>query len=112
MWRQCTTSACRRVWSSSSFGAGGPECLAAALRRLGRRPVRDRPRGPRARLLQPLARQFIGSFVESMAGVTFDPMPTHPMLRQRGIEPLPEIDVLRRLLVGGAPAVALPLVDP
>ena len=28
---------------------------------------------------------------------------------ERGIEPLPEIDILDRLLVGGAPAVALPV---
>ena len=31
---------------------------------------------------------------------------------ERGIEPLPQIDVLDRLLVGGAPAVPLPAVDP
>src|SRR6267142_6788741 len=40
------------------------------------------------------------------------PMPAHAMLRQRRIEPLPQIDILDRFLVGGAPAVALPLVDP
>ena len=31
---------------------------------------------------------------------------------ERGVEPLPQIDVLDRLLVGGAPAVLLPAVDP
>ena len=30
----------------------------------------------------------------------------------RRVEPLPELDILHRLLVGGAPAVALPAVDP
>ena len=33
-------------------------------------------------------------------------------VRQRRFEPLPEVDVLHRLLVGGAPAVALPARDP
>ena len=37
------------------------------------------------------------------------PVPAHAMLRQRRVEPLPQVDVLDRLLVGGAPAVALPL---
>ena len=31
---------------------------------------------------------------------------------ERGVEPLPEVDVLHRLLVGGLPAVALPAVNP
>ena len=31
---------------------------------------------------------------------------------ERRIEPLPQVDVLHRLLVGGAPAVPLPAVDP
>ena len=34
------------------------------------------------------------------------------MRLQRGVEALPKLDILDRLLVGGAPAVALPAVDP
>lgn len=34
------------------------------------------------------------------------------MRLQRGVEALPQLDILDRLLVGGAPAVALPAVDP
>ena len=34
------------------------------------------------------------------------------MRLQRGVEPLPQLDILDRLLVGGAPAVLLPAVDP
>src|SRR5262249_39654166 len=34
------------------------------------------------------------------------------MRLQRGIEALPQLDILDRLLVRGAPAVALPAVDP
>src|SRR5258708_28415799 len=32
--------------------------------------------------------------------------------RARGVEALPQLDILPRLLVGGAPAVLLPAVDP
>src|SRR4051812_19212955 len=68
-------------------------------------------------LLQPrhrdaLARQLIGALVFGVAGVALDPVPAHLMRFQRGIEPLPKFDVLDRLLVGGAPAVPLPTVNP
>src|SRR5258708_13328433 len=39
-------------------------------------------------------------------------MPAHTTACQQRVEPLPKIDVLDRLAVCGAPAVALPLVDP
>ena len=39
-------------------------------------------------------------------------MPLDSMRRQRGLEPLPQIDILHRLLVGGLPAARLPLLDP
>jgi hypothetical protein len=47
-----------------------------------------------------------------MAGMALDPVPAHLMGLQRGIEALPQVDVLHRLLVGGLPAVLLPAVDP
>src|SRR2546421_368382 len=45
-------------------------------------------------------------------GVALDPVPAHLMLVQRGIQPLPKIDVLDRLFIRGAPAVLFPTVDP
>jgi hypothetical protein len=47
-----------------------------------------------------------------MAGVAFDPVPLDVMPLDGSVEPLPQIDVLDRLLVGGLPAVALPAVNP
>src|ERR1700722_15233569 len=58
------------------------------------------------------ARKLVGALVDVVAGMTLDPVPAHLVLVQRCIEPLPKIDVLDRLLVGGAPAVLLPAVDP
>src|SRR5262245_28753262 len=40
------------------------------------------------------------------------PMPANSMACQERIEPLPEIDIPDRPPIGGAPAVAFPLVDP
>src|SRR5688572_17138641 len=47
-----------------------------------------------------------------MAAMALDPRPVDLVWRARGIEALPQLDVLHRLLVGGAPAVLLPAVDP
>src|SRR5262249_30494492 len=47
-----------------------------------------------------------------MARMPAHPVPTHRMRDERCVEPLPEIDVLDWLLVGGAPAVGLPFLDP
>jgi hypothetical protein len=43
--------------------------------------------------------------------MTLHPVPADLVLAERGIEALPEIDILHRLLVGGAPAVLLPFRD-
>ena len=59
-----------------------------------------------------LARQLVGALVLVVAGVALDPVPAHLMLVQRGVQPLPEVDILDRLLVGGPPAVPLPAMDP
>src|SRR5690349_5220461 len=64
------------------------------------------------RLHNPIARELIGALVLGMAGVALDPVPADLVRLQRGVETLPELDILHRLLVGGAPAVALPAVDP
>src|SRR5262249_15559732 len=47
-----------------------------------------------------------------MSGMAAQPVPPHATPPRERVEALPEIDVLDRLLVGGAPAVALPLIDP
>src|SRR5437762_7371268 len=80
------------------------------------RPMESTPSLPHP-LLQPrhgdaVARQLIGALVGVMAGVALDPVPADLMRLQRGIEPLPQVDVLDGLLVGGAPAVFLPAMDP
>src|SRR5262245_58466398 len=66
----------------------------------------------RARLRAPLVHQPVGALVQGVPGMAAHPMPAHAVSRHGRLEPLPEIDVLDRLLVGGAPAVALPLFDP
>jgi len=47
-----------------------------------------------------------------VTGVAAYPLPGDDVPGRRGVEPLPEIDVLHRLLVGGQPASLLPAVDP
>jgi hypothetical protein len=47
-----------------------------------------------------------------MAGMALDPAPVHLVALDRGVEPLPQVHVLDRLLVCGLPAVALPAVNP
>src|SRR5437764_651268 len=55
---------------------------------------------------------LVGALVLVMAGMALDPVPAHLVRLQRLIEALPQLDILDRLLVRGAPAVALPTVDP
>src|SRR6266700_1270705 len=59
-----------------------------------------------------VARELVGALVLVMAGMALDPVPAHLVRLQRRVEPLPEFDVLDRLLVRGAPAIALPAVNP
>src|ERR1700729_1306530 len=47
-----------------------------------------------------------------MAAVALHPDPVDLVRCARGVEALPQLDILHRLLVGGAPAVLLPAVDP
>src|SRR5581483_9722333 len=54
----------------------------------------------------------VGSFVLRMAGVAFHPVPLYLMARRRGIELLPQVHVLHRLLVRGKPAAPLPRMQP
>src|SRR5579863_7798407 len=44
--------------------------------------------------------------------MALDPVPAHLMRLERGVEALPQLGVLDRLLVGRAPAVFLPAVYP
>src|SRR5437660_10813289 len=69
------------------------------------------------RRLQPrhgdaIARQLIGAFVHVMAGMALHPMPAYFVGLQGGIEWLPQMDVLYRLLVGRAPASLLRPLHP
>src|SRR5271165_1400046 len=47
-----------------------------------------------------------------MTGMTAYPNPGDVVRSRGGFEPLPQINVLHRLFVGGDPASALPAVDP
>src|SRR5262245_18089794 len=77
--------------------------------RLDRRQCADRARADRR---DTLARQLVSALIERVTSMAAHPMPAHLVRRHGGIELLPEIDVLDRLLVGGAPAVALPAMNP
>src|SRR5438445_11713922 len=59
-----------------------------------------------------VARELIGALVLVVAGVAPDPVPAHLMRLERGIEPLPQLGGLDRLLVLGSPAVFLPPMAP
>ena len=54
----------------------------------------------------------VGPLVFGMTGMPPHPDPADLVPRRRPIEPLPQIDVLDGLVVGGAPAAPLPVVDP
>ena len=67
---------------------------------------------PRQERRHALAGEFVGALVHCVAGVAVDPAPVDRVARRAGVEPAPQVFVLDRLLVGGAPAVALPAVNP
>src|SRR5260370_38896468 len=52
----------------------------------------------------------VGALVARVPGVTPDPAPVHVVTFYRGLEPLPEVCVLDRLLGRRLPPVALPTV--
>src|SRR5215470_14066603 len=58
------------------------------------------------------AGKFVGAFVEVVAGVAADPVPRDVVPGQRGVEAPPQLGIFHWLLVSGAPAVALPAVNP
>src|SRR6266496_2310982 len=60
----------------------------------------------------PLVRQRVGAFIFRMPGVAAHPVPLYLMFGRELVELLPQVDILDGLLVGGAPAPALPVVDP
>lgn len=68
--------------------------------------------GAAERFIHALIGQLIGTFVEFVATVPLDPAPVDAVTLLRGIECLPQIDILDRLLVGSFPAVFLPAVNP
>src|SRR5689334_10084852 len=58
------------------------------------------------------AGEGVGGFVEFVAVMAAHPIPADPVARLGFIEPLPQIDVFHRLLVGGLPAFFLPAFEP
>ncbi len=59
-----------------------------------------------------LARKLVGALVLVMAVMALHPMPAHLVPLGGLLEPLPQLDIADRLLVGGPPAVPLPALDP
>src|SRR5581483_7668491 len=64
------------------------------------------PRGDRG------AGERVGAFVLGMAGMAAHPVPGDPVRRSGAVEALPQIEILDRLLVRGAPAARLPAGQP
>ena len=58
------------------------------------------------------ARKSVGPLVFGVAGMAAHPFPGDIVAGHRRVEPLPKIDILDRLLIGGSPAAPLPAVDP
>ena len=71
----------------------------------GRRAQAPAPGTPR--LAKASARSLPGS-----PAWRLDPVPAHLVLLRQRVQPLPQVDVLHRLVVGGLPAARLPAVDP
>src|SRR2546427_1311992 len=59
-----------------------------------------------------LVRQLVRALVLRVAGMTPHPVPFHIVQRRQLVEPLPQVDILERFLVRGAPAAALPVAHP
>src|SRR3984893_10588463 len=57
-------------------------------------------------------RDSVGPLVFGVAGMAAHPFPSDDVPGRRGIEPLPKIDIIDRLLVGCQPVAALPAVYP
>src|SRR4029079_4994613 len=58
------------------------------------------------------AGERVDAVVFGVAAMTLDPVPFDSVGGGGGNQLLPQLGLLNRLLVGGAPAVALPVVDP
>src|SRR6267378_8471148 len=81
-----------------------------------RRTQTGRASGPvslrRPQLRDRLAGKLVGALVEIVAGMAAHPVPPYRVVGERGIEPLPQIDILHRLAISGLPPVAFPTLDP
>src|SRR3989442_12976459 len=60
----------------------------------------------------PAVRQLVRPLVLRVTGMAPHPVPFHIVQGCQLVEPLPQVDILHRLLVGGAPAAALPVMHP
>ncbi|QTK79382.1 hypothetical protein AT6N2_C1676 [Agrobacterium tumefaciens] len=62
--------------------------------------------------LHALARQFVGALVFRMTGMALHPMQRNLMALLCGLQRLPKLDILDRLVVGGFPALLFPAEYP
>src|SRR5258706_8033240 len=63
-------------------------------------------------LWNPFIRHSVCALIFRMPGMTAHPVPLYLMLVGQLVERFPEIDVLHRFFVRGAPPAALPFWDP
>src|SRR5258708_20011514 len=57
-------------------------------------------------------RQLVRPFVLRVAGMASHPVPFHVVHGCQLVEPLPQVDILHRFLVGAAPPPPLPVAHP
>src|SRR5581483_8476086 len=82
-------------------------------RRLPARSPYASRRGPAALMrLEAFVGQAVRRLVAGVAGMALDPAPVDLVARGRRVQPLPQVLVLHRFLVGGAPAAGLPARQP
>src|SRR5256885_13029369 len=60
----------------------------------------------------PAVRQLVRPLVLGVAGMPPHPVPLHIVHRRQLVEPLPQFDVLHRLLDDGTPTAPLPVIPP
>src|SRR6185437_13808515 len=114
-WRTASLS---RLMSSSRRAKSKARALKRCCGHFRRGSAAALPAGQRGGLLSPALfgdagpRDSVGPFVFGVAGMAAHPFPSDDVARRSGVEPLPQIDILDRLLVGRQPVAPLPAVYP
>src|SRR5258705_9815161 len=113
---RCSSSSEALPGESPLPARSGADAARTTGRKSGRPDLRrtqtGRASGPvslrRPQLRDRLAGKHVGAFIEIVAGMPAHPVPMHGVMREGGVEPLPQIDVLHRLAAGRLPTIAFP----